>query len=160
MYSSQRPSLDCSWSQNYGKLFKIIRIFEYFRYSNNYSNIFQFYEYIRYSYSCPSIFTNILGIRIRPKINIRCNTDPSFINHLKAEYFYTNLVTVLKYPESLFLTHCCIVAYLLELVPAEEPVPVRVPYGEGHQHPVLPVPLTLLQPGVSTATQPAQTLIL
>ena len=71
MYSNEKLSLDCSWSQNYGKYSKL---FEYFWYSNNYSNSLKNYEYIRYSYSCHFHFTNIFGIRIRPKINIRCNT--------------------------------------------------------------------------------------
>ena len=41
---------------------------------------------------------------------------------------------MLKYPESLLLTHAGVVADLLELFPAEVAVPVSVPHGEGYQH--------------------------
>ena len=59
------------------------------RYSNIYSNTFQFYEYIRYSYLCHFHFTNIFGICIHPKINIRCNTDTILSQLIIGKLSYT-----------------------------------------------------------------------
>ena len=68
---------------------------------------------------------------------------------------------MLKYPESLLLAHAGVIADLLELLPAEVSVPVRVPHGEGYQDLVLVLSLPLLQlPPPPTAPQPAQTLVL
>ena len=68
---------------------------------------------------------------------------------------------MLKYPDSLLLAHAGVIADLLELLPAEEAVPVRVPHGEGYQDLVLLLSPPLLQrPPATTTPQPAQALVL
>ena len=70
---------------------------------------------------------------------------------------------MLKYSESLLLTHGGVIADLLELLPAEVTVPVSVPHGEGYQDLVLVLllsPPLLQSPPPPTAPQPAQTLVL
>ena len=85
-----------------------------------------------------------------------CKTFAKFLWHL---YSTLHLVAVLEDAERLLLAHGGVGADPLELLPAEEAVPVRVPGGEGHQHAVPRLPLAL-QPRVRAAAQPAQALVL
>ena len=68
---------------------------------------------------------------------------------------------MLEYSARLLQAHAALGTDLLELLPAEVPVPVSVPDGEGDQDLVLVLPPPLL-PGQtsSPAAEPAQAVVL